>query len=105
MSHVTTDTNLAALEARLASLTQWRTATVANCHRMIEEAQQQIQKTNRQYDQAALELGRQINALKPPEEKSAPAATTRSRKQPEMSFDGLTDEEIEHYKALKARQP
>lgn len=102
MSHVTTDTDTDALEAakqRLADLVRWRTLTVANLHLTIQTAEREIREINRQFDKDALELTRTIEALEPP-----PEPTRTSRPPKPINFDGMTEQEIAHFKELQERK-
>lgn len=93
MSHVTIEQ----LREQLAELVRWRAITVLHHRQEIQRAERTIKKINKDFDTRALSLHQQIELLEPSPSEKKP-------RQHVENFEGLTEQEITHYRELLARK-
>ena len=92
------------LETELYQLEQRRLALVKSRDEVLDYLEREIDETNRQFDQAVIPLGRQINELRERlklDEKTADKPR-RQRKLKAVVMDGLDDEDRAHFQELLA---
>lgn len=101
MPSVDLETELYQLERRMLLIVKSRDEVILEANRLIREA-------NREFDELAVPLGKQINELRERLKLSSEPVDTssrrpaRSHKPPAM--DGLDDDDQEHYRQLLAKR-
>lgn len=100
MLQVTSDLNttLRDLERRMGQLVRWRDTT-------IREAERIIRDTNHEFDEIAVELGREINELRERLQRTDEPKPIRVRAaRAPKNLDGLDDEDQQHYRELLTKR-
>lgn len=95
-----TEETLDALLTQMAELVQER-------HRIITEARERINEANRTFDRLAVPLRRRIDALMPEHEpvvKAAPPLKKHPKKFNLDGTDGMSQEDIDHFRELAGRR-
>ena len=91
---VTAHVSLEQLKTRLDDLVQWRNETLAVYKARLADIEQYIKEVNREFDEKAVPLQREIERLQPAPER---AKTVKSPSEPDPDW---SDEDAQHYLEL-----